>query len=422
MCIRDRPRTAAEEPGEGRRPAHVTGPRGRLPFVTWTPRENRYDNTAYRRVGRSALRQGKALYAGISSYSPGRTREAAGLLRDLGTPLLISQPSYSMFNRWIENGLLDALADVGAGCIVFSALAQGLLTDRYLHGVPEGSRASRGVFMTTDMISEETLGKVRALTEIARRRGQTLAQMAVAWTLRDPRVTSALVGAGCRCRSGRASRRTAASADRPRWAQARRTNSTRTSSTPKCARAQWPFPTPSKRWRPTGTRPGSTTSGRRPPRRGHPLRPRRSLPHRHRHRPAAVLITRTARRLGRLAPPPCTVVIPAIGPGWTGTATASPASDGEPPSVQGCWSDRRLRQLSAQPARELAKLLNIAVPATPLGRSLSGVISTIETLTERRVLLRSLREGIDCSTLTGRMLAGIFAAPGGLREGAEPGC
>jgi len=202
-----------------------------------------------------------------------------------------------------------------------------------------------------------------------------------------------------------------------RWAQARRTNS-RTSSTPKCARAQWPFPTPSKRWRPTGTRPGSTTSGRRPPRRGHPLRPRRSLPLRHRHRAAAVL-TRTARRLGRLAPPPCTVVIPAIGPGWTGTATASPASDGEPPSVQGCWSDRRLRQLSAQPARELAKLLNIAVPATPLGRSLSGVISTIETLTERRVLLRSLREGIDCSTLTGRMLAGIFAAPGGLREGAE---
>src|SRR5664280_2749434 len=154
------------------------------------------------------------------------------------------------------------------------------------------------------------------------------------------------------------------------------------------------------------------TSGRRPPRRGHPLPPR------HRHRAAAVL-TRTARRLGRLAPPPCTVVIPAIGPGWTGTATASPASDGEPPSVQGCWSDRRLRQLSAQPARELAKLLNIAVPATPLGRSLSGVISTIETLTERRVLLRSLREGIDCSTLTGRMLAGIFAAPGGLREGAE---
>src|SRR5674536_70981 len=143
----------------------------------------------------TAVRQGKALYAGISSYSPGRTREAAGLLRDLGTPLLISQPSYSMFNRWIENGLLDALADVGAGCIVFSPLAQGLLTDRYLHGVPEGSRASRGVFMTTDMISEETLGKVRALTEIARRRGQTLAQMAVAWTLRDPRVTSALVGA-----------------------------------------------------------------------------------------------------------------------------------------------------------------------------------------------------------------------------------
>src|SRR5450759_3083318 len=157
-----------------------------------------------------------------------------------------------------------------------------------------------------------------------------------------------------------------------RWAQARRTNS-RTSSTPKCARAQWPFPTPSKRWRPTGTRPGSTTSGRRPPRRGHSLRPRRSLPLRHRPRAAAVLITRTARRLGRLAPPPCTVVIPAIGPGWTGTATASPASDGEPPSVQGCWSDRLLRQLSAQPARELAKLLNIAVTATPWSSSLCTV-------------------------------------------------
>ena len=143
----------------------------------------------------TAVRQGKALYAGISSYSPERTREAAAILRGLGTPLLIHQPSYSMLNRWIEDGLLDVLGEEGVGCIVFSPLAQGLLTDRYLGGVPEGSRASRPGTMDRDQLGEETLAKVRALNELAGRRGQSLAQMAVAWTLRDPRVTSALLGA-----------------------------------------------------------------------------------------------------------------------------------------------------------------------------------------------------------------------------------
>jgi L-glyceraldehyde 3-phosphate reductase len=144
----------------------------------------------------TAVRQGKALYAGISSYSPDRTRQAAEILRGLGTPLLIHQPSYSMLNRWIEDdGLLDTLEEVGAGCIVFSPLAQGLLTSRYLDGVPEGSRASKPGTMDRDQLSEDTLAKVRALDQIARRRGQSLAQMAVAWTLRDPRVTSALLGA-----------------------------------------------------------------------------------------------------------------------------------------------------------------------------------------------------------------------------------
>jgi L-glyceraldehyde 3-phosphate reductase len=143
----------------------------------------------------TAVRQGKALYAGISSYSPERTRQAAEILRGLGTPLLIHQPSYSMLNRWIEGGLLDVLDDEGAGCIVFSPLAQGLLTGRYLDGVPEGSRASRPGSMDPDQLSEETLAKVRALNDIAARRGQSLAQLAVAWTLRDPRVTSALLGA-----------------------------------------------------------------------------------------------------------------------------------------------------------------------------------------------------------------------------------
>jgi L-glyceraldehyde 3-phosphate reductase len=144
----------------------------------------------------TAVRQGKALYAGISSYSSERTRQAAEILRGLGTPLLIHQPSYSMLNRWIEDdGLLDTLGDLGVGCIVFSPLAQGLLTGRYLGGVPEGSRASRPGTMDRDQLSEETLAKVRALNQLAGRRGQSLAQMAVAWTLRDPRVTSALLGA-----------------------------------------------------------------------------------------------------------------------------------------------------------------------------------------------------------------------------------
>jgi L-glyceraldehyde 3-phosphate reductase len=143
----------------------------------------------------TAVRQGKALYAGISSYSPERTRQAAEILRGLGTPLLIHQPSYSMLNRWIEDGLLEVLGEEGVGCIVFSPLAQGLLTDRYLDGVPEGSRASRPGTIDHDQLSEETLAKVRALHQLAVRRGQSLAQMAVAWALRDPRVTSALLGA-----------------------------------------------------------------------------------------------------------------------------------------------------------------------------------------------------------------------------------
>jgi L-glyceraldehyde 3-phosphate reductase len=143
----------------------------------------------------SAVRQGKALYVGISSYSDARTREAAGLLRELGTPLLIHQPSYSLLNRWIEPELLDALGDEGVGCIVFSPIGQGMLTDKYLGGVPEDSRAAEGRFLTRDFLTEENLERVRALNEIAQRRGQALAQMAIAWTLRDPRVTSALIGA-----------------------------------------------------------------------------------------------------------------------------------------------------------------------------------------------------------------------------------
>jgi L-glyceraldehyde 3-phosphate reductase len=143
----------------------------------------------------TAVRSGKALYAGISSYSAAKTREAAALMRELGTPLLIHQPSYSMLNRWIEPELLDALGDEGLGCIAFSPLAQGLLTDRYLDGIPEGSRASLNLSLSRDLLTEQTLGKVRALNEIAKRRGQSLAQMAIAWTLRDARVTSALIGA-----------------------------------------------------------------------------------------------------------------------------------------------------------------------------------------------------------------------------------
>ncbi len=143
----------------------------------------------------AAVRQGKARYVGISSYSPARTEEAAAILRELGTPLLIHQPSYSMLNRWIERGLLDVLEREGVGAIVFSPLAQGLLSDRYLHGVQEDSRVRRGNYFSERLISEENLARVRALNEIAQRRGQTLAQMAIAWTLRDPRVTSALLGA-----------------------------------------------------------------------------------------------------------------------------------------------------------------------------------------------------------------------------------
>jgi L-glyceraldehyde 3-phosphate reductase len=143
----------------------------------------------------SAVRQGKALYVGISSYSAERTREAAEILADLGTPLLIHQPSYSMLNRWIEPDLLDALEEVGAGCIGFTALAQGLLTNKYLNGVPEGSRASRPGTLDSSMLSDETLERIRGLDAIASDRGQSLAQMALAWALRDRRVTSLVIGA-----------------------------------------------------------------------------------------------------------------------------------------------------------------------------------------------------------------------------------
>ena len=143
----------------------------------------------------AAVRQGKALYVGISSYSATRTREAAAILRGLGTPLLIHQPSYSMLNRWIEAELLDVLAEERIGAIAFSPLAQGLLTDRYLDGVPSGSRAARGGSFGKGLLTPANLANVRGLHEIAHRRGQTLAQMALAWTLRDPRVASALVGA-----------------------------------------------------------------------------------------------------------------------------------------------------------------------------------------------------------------------------------
>jgi L-glyceraldehyde 3-phosphate reductase len=143
----------------------------------------------------TAVRQGKALYAGISSYSAETTREAAAILQDLGTPLLIHQPSYSLLNRWIEPDLLDALGELGVGCIAFSPLAQGMLTDKYLGGIPEGSRASWPSSLSPDLLTDESLDKIRALNELASGRGQTLAQMALAWTLRDPRVTSALIGA-----------------------------------------------------------------------------------------------------------------------------------------------------------------------------------------------------------------------------------
>jgi L-glyceraldehyde 3-phosphate reductase len=142
-----------------------------------------------------AVRQGKALYVGVSSYSPERTREAAQILKSEGVPLLIHQPSYSMLNRWVENELLGTLDELGVGCIAFSPLAQGLLTNKYLNGVPESSRAKDGLWFQNQFLSEDNLKRVRALNEIARGRGQSLAQMAIAWVLRDTRVTSALVGA-----------------------------------------------------------------------------------------------------------------------------------------------------------------------------------------------------------------------------------
>ena len=143
----------------------------------------------------TAVRSGRALYAGISSYSAERTAEAAEIMKRLGTPLLIHQPSYSMLNRWIEGGLLDVLEREGIGCIAFSPLAQGVLTGKYLNGIPEGSRATQHGSLTSDQLSEETLGHVRALAGIAGRRGQSLAQLAISWLLRDRRVTSALIGA-----------------------------------------------------------------------------------------------------------------------------------------------------------------------------------------------------------------------------------
>ena len=144
----------------------------------------------------TAVRQGKALYVGISSYSAAKTREAAAIARDLGTPIVIHQPSYSMLNRWIEPELLDTLGDEGIGCIAFSPLAQGMLTDRYLDGIPPDSRAGReGTALSPEQLNDQTLAKVRALNEIAARRGQSLAQLALAWILRDARVTSALIGA-----------------------------------------------------------------------------------------------------------------------------------------------------------------------------------------------------------------------------------
>ncbi|MEA9984907.1 MULTISPECIES: L-glyceraldehyde 3-phosphate reductase [Subtercola] len=143
----------------------------------------------------TAVTSGRALYAGISSYSPERTVAAARILADLGTPLLIHQPSYSMFNRWIESGLLDTLGDLGVGCIAFSPLAQGLLTDRYLGGIPSDSRAALNGSMQQSFVNDDTLTHLRALNDIASGRGQTLAQLALSWALRDERVTSVLIGA-----------------------------------------------------------------------------------------------------------------------------------------------------------------------------------------------------------------------------------
>ena len=143
----------------------------------------------------TAVQSGRALYAGISSYSAERTAQAAAIMRELGTPLLIHQPSYSMLNRWIEQGLLDVLAREGIGCIAFSPLAQGMLTGKYLNGVPEGSRATQNGSLSADQLTEQTLDHIRALSRVAERRGQSLAQLALSWALRDPRITSALIGA-----------------------------------------------------------------------------------------------------------------------------------------------------------------------------------------------------------------------------------
>jgi L-glyceraldehyde 3-phosphate reductase len=143
----------------------------------------------------TAVQSGRALYAGISSYSAERTAQAAAIMRELGTPLLIHQPSYSMLNRWIEQGLLDVLAREGIGCIAVSPLAQGLLTGKYLNGMPEGSRATQNGSLSADQLTEQTLDHIRALSRVAERRGQSLAQLALSWALRDPRITSALIGA-----------------------------------------------------------------------------------------------------------------------------------------------------------------------------------------------------------------------------------
>jgi len=143
----------------------------------------------------TAVRQGKALYVGISSYSGRRTDEAIAILRDFGTPLLIHQPSYSMLNRWIEEDLLDVLGRNGVGCIAFSPLAQGMLTDRYLNGIPEDSRVAQNKSLDSSLLNEQNMTHVRALNKLAERRGQTLAQLALAWALRDQRVTSVLIGA-----------------------------------------------------------------------------------------------------------------------------------------------------------------------------------------------------------------------------------
>jgi L-glyceraldehyde 3-phosphate reductase len=143
----------------------------------------------------TAVQSGRALYAGISSYSAERTAQAAAIMRELGTPLLIHQPSYSMLNRWIEQGLLDVLAREGIGCIAFSPLAQGLLTGKYLNGVPEGSRATQNGSLSSSSLTEQTLDHIRALSQVAEQRGQSLAQLALSWALRDPRITSALIGA-----------------------------------------------------------------------------------------------------------------------------------------------------------------------------------------------------------------------------------